>query len=136
MRAEFFPQRRRLAIDDQRLALQSGLRREFVYEERWELNPLALFGDVMRIDRMALRVVQADADVIFLDQFAHFIADTFEDGVDVQFLGEHLSDLVEDFQLGGAALRLSQQVLSLIEEARVFDGNANGVGNCRQQAHI
>ena len=67
-----------------------------------------------------------------LDPVAHGIDDSLE----VELLGERLADLVDDRQLGVALLGLGQQMLRLIEQARVFQRHAHARSDRRYELLI
>ena len=79
------------------------------------------------VDRVGLRVVPADADVVGLEHLAQLVADEVDDRLEVE-LGRHpLLDAVDHRELGGALLGLLQQPLRLVEEARVLERDAHRI---------
>ncbi len=53
-----------------------------------------------------------------------------------RFCGEALLDAVDDRQLRGTLVGLSQQALGLVEEARVLERHAQAAGEGAQQSHV
>ena len=56
--------------------------------------------------------------------------------VEVELLGEGRADLVDERQLGGALVRLREEALRLVEEARVLEGHAHARRERREQADV
>ena len=73
-------------------------------------------------------VVQRDEQGLDLEDRADAFADEFDDGREVELLGEGVPDVVDDRELGVALVRLGQQPLRLVEQARALerDGHARG----------
>ena len=67
-------------------------------------------------------VEDSDVDDLGVEDLADLVADEVVHGLHVELRGEALLDAVDDRELGGALVRLGQQSLRLVEEARVLEG--------------
>ena len=86
--------------------------------------------------QIRLRVIDADADVRLIEDLADLVAHRVVDALHVELGGERLLHAVDDGQLRRALLALLEQALRLVEQPRVLERHAHGVGERLQQAHV
>ncbi len=91
---------------------------------------------IEEVDLVRFLVPPTDTDIAGAEHLAQLVADEIDDGLEVE-LGRHpLLDAVDDRELGGALLGFLQQMLRLVEEARVLERDAHARGDRAEQAYL
>ena len=83
---------------------------------------------VRELDRVRGRVVERDEHRLRVEDRADPLADQVDDRLELELLGERRADLVDDRQLGRPLIGLGQQVLRLVEQPGVLEGDAEARG--------
>ena len=76
-------------------------------------------------DQVGRRIVEGDEHRPDVEHRAHPLADQVDDRLELELPGERLADLVDHRELGRSLVRLREQPLRLVEQARVLEGHAH-----------
>jgi len=96
----------------------------------------AFLGRIRERDFAACLIVERDLNRPGPEDLADPLSDQVDDRLEVELLGEGRADLVDDRELGRPLLRLAEETLGLIEQARVLEGHAHARGERAEQADV
>ena len=85
----------------------------------------ALVQVVRERDQVRGRVVERDEDRLYGEHLPHPFADELDDRVELELARQRLADLVDHRELGRPLVRVRQQPLGLVEQARVRERGAH-----------
>ena len=123
-------------IDYQRLAGADDVI-GYAAERHWfVIHALSFLHNVRIVSHPCRVVIPANGHALRVEDIADRIANQVNDGAEVEFCRQSLLHVVNDGKFRGALLGLFEQALGFIEEARVFERDAHGVGNrCSKPYH-
>ena len=74
------------------------------------------FVDVRKVQEVGTRIVDPDADIGLVEDFADLVADGVVNPLHVEFGRQRLLHAIDDRQFRGALLALLEQTLSFVEQ--------------------
>src|SRR5439155_4026604 len=119
---------RRLRLDD--LASEAHQR------HRLGRQPLAALDRVHEADDAGAAVVAFDVDAVDIEDLGDLVTDKVVHCLPLESLGKALLDAVDDRQFGGARVRLAEEPLRLVEEASIFESDAEAAGEGHEEPDI
>src|SRR5215212_8135678 len=88
-------------------------------------DSLALFIIIREMNESGPRIVNADAHIGVVEDFANLVTDSFIDTLDVKLSRESGLYAIDDSEFGVTLLGLLEQALGLVEETGVFERHAH-----------
>ncbi|MBV6504456.1 MAG: hypothetical protein AKCLJLPJ_02608 [Fimbriimonadales bacterium] len=99
-------------------------------------HPIALMQIIWDVEGLCCFVVQGNVGCLRIEHIADLVANQINDGLDIKLGCQPLLNAIDQCQFCRALFGLLEQALGFIEETRVFESNAHGVGEGFEQAHI